>query len=128
MLRGLLETMRDGRQPGAERRVAFVQFGLRRRRRLEQGCRVREPRLRLRQRLPLVARGAERRELRVARGQRVALGSTRRGLPPAAIAALDRFAPGAPGGGDVARQWLDAAESIEQLALRLGPAQRLMRV
>ncbi len=89
---------------------------------------MREPRLRLRQRLPLVGRRAEGRELRIARRQRVAFDLTRRGLPPAAVAALDRFAPGAPGSSDFARQGLDAAEGIEQLALRFGPAQRLMRV
>jgi hypothetical protein len=89
---------------------------------------MRQPRLRLRQARPFRGARRKRLELGAAAGQQVALGLDRRGVLHAAIRALESVLPRPPGECDFARQRRKTAVGIEQPALSLRAAERLMRV
>ena len=89
---------------------------------------MRQPRLRLRQARPFRGARRKRRELGAAAGRagRVRPGSPRR--PARRDRALESVLPRPPGERDFARQRRKTAVGIEQLALSLRAAERLMRV
>ena len=85
-----------------------------------------EARLRLRERRPFVGRDVERGELAPARVEQIALRHERFRGGGRGIALLDRGTPRPPCRADFAREDREAAEGVDQRALRVGGEQRLM--
>ncbi len=129
IVNGVRVELRDQcREPADEGGVGFRQLVLRRGCRFEQRGGVRKPRLRLRQRRPLVDGRAERRELPPARFEKIAFRRrfARRGA--GCVALFRRRAPLAPCIGGLAREHGETAERVEQRALEVGGKQRLVGV
>ncbi len=115
-------------QPAPERVVALGERILGGRRCLEQRRRMREPRLRLRQRCPFVGRHCKRGELAPALVEQRALGGGGGGGLCRRVAPGDGRLPCLPCGGGLPAEHGEAAVRVDERALHVRGEERLVRV
>ena len=127
-VRGLGQAVDQLRQAARQRVVAFGERGGRLRRRVDQACGIGEPALRRGELLPFAGRQRERGQVVLAIGEALALLGTRARIGRGGFASFGRIAPRPPCRGKLVGERAKLPETVQQLALRLGAGERLVRV